>query len=173
MEFPHHAVVFFNFHEGLQIHIGNAGGLFMNGKQQIQIVLIKLCAADFPHAFAHGRLGVQRAVIVAEFAGGVAFIGFSHGGKPCAQQAGFASAGEFAVVPHIIGAALQGFQMRNPAHQLPVARVHRRFDLRENGQGDFRLARHQILILRQGGKKRIPGKRVFLGNFHPKLLRSR
>ena len=40
------------------------------------------------------------------------------------------------------------------------------FDLGENGQGDFHLPRHQILLLRQGSEKTEPVKGIFFRNLH-------
>ena len=88
------SIVFFNFHERFQINISDAGGLFLQGQQQGEILFPVPASADFPEVFPDGLNIVQLSVIIAESAGKVAAVGFPDGGKPGAQKAAPAAAGK-------------------------------------------------------------------------------
>ena len=110
VEFGDDAIVHLDFHERLEVHIGNARGRTVDGEQQVDVLLAEFAAADFPIALADGGDAVEHAIIVAEFALGVALVGFADGAQARTQQARAAARREFCVRPHVICAALQGFQ---------------------------------------------------------------
>ena len=180
MEAADDAVVFLNLGEGLQVDVGDAGGLWLQGEQQGQVLLPEAGAADFPHAFADGRDAVQQAVIVAEGAGSVAAVCFPDGGKAAAQQAAAASGGEPVFRPDKQGAGGQvrgprnafrmsgnhGFQARNGPEHLRPAGLHGRLNLGEGGQRDLLLAASRGLLLRQGGKETEPVQGILFGDLH-------
>ena len=101
VEFFDDGIVFLNFHEGLQVDIGNAGGLFAGAQQKLHVFHPVFAPADFPHALADGGLLIQFAIVIAEFALDVALVGFADGGQPRARKAGSAAPGEFRVVAHV------------------------------------------------------------------------
>ena len=80
MELADDGVVFLDLHERLQVYIGNAGWLRIDGQQQVEVARIELGPADLPHALAHRRHAVNLAVVVAKFAIQVAFIRLADGG---------------------------------------------------------------------------------------------
>ena len=176
METADDAVVLLDFHEGFQIDIRDAGGLFLEGEKQGKVFLPIAGAADFPHAFPDGRDAVQQTVVIAERTGGVAAVCFPDGGQPAAQQAASAAGGETAFRADEERAGRErrrpgcafrmvgcyGFQAGNSFQHFRPAGLHGGFDLPESGQGDFLLAAAGGFSLRQGGKKAEPIQGIFL-----------
>ena len=160
-KFADHAVVFLDLHERLEVYIGDAGWLFLDGEQQIEIALIELRSADLPHALPDGRDAVELAVVIAEAALNIALVRLADGTKACAGQTGAAASGEFAFVADEKGASSEGFEPRDFAHQLFVARVDGVLDLGEDRQRDLLLMGQQLLLFGQHGKKLKPHQRVF------------
>ena len=160
------AVVLLNLYEGLQVHVGHPRGPVAHGEQQRHVLLPVLAAADLPHALADGGLAVQLAVVVAEFALDVAAVGLADGAQPRARQAGAAAGGELLLRAHEQGAAVQAPEAGNLRHQLLLAALLRRFNLREHRVHNLLLPREKRFILRQLGKKVEPHQRVALGNLH-------
>ena len=168
MEPADDAVIFFDFHEGLQVDIGDAGGFSLQGEEQGQILLPVFAAADFPQPLPDGRNRVQDAVIVAEGTAGVAPVRLPDGGQPRAQQAGFAAAGKVLLRPDIqrAGPRPEALQPGNVRLQPLKAGFRRQLDLAENRQGNLLLPAAQGLILRQRREKGKPPERVLLRNLH-------
>ena len=161
VEFCDYAVIFFNFHKRFEVYVGNPRRLFLDGQKQIEVALVKLRPADFPHALADRRLAVHLAVIIAETTAQVAFVRLAHGRKAGAQQARFASAREFCVVSDVIRAPGERFEAGDFGHQLFIARVNRVFDLCKRRVHQFLLMRQNFFLLRQRRKKLKPHQRVF------------
>ena len=166
MEPANDGAVFLNLHEGLQIHIRNAGGLLLNGQKQVDILCPELRAADFPHALAHGRKLVHHAIVVAEFALQVAFVGLAHGAQTRAREAGAASGGKPPLVADEKGAPADGLQPPDLRLQPPEALVYGLLDLGKHRPGNLLLPGQKVLVLRQLGKKAEPGERILLGYLH-------
>ena len=159
MEAADDAVVLFDFHEGLQVDIGDAGGLFLQGKEQVQILLPVPAAADFPQPFADGRDGVQQPEIIAERAVRVAFVGLPYRAEPGARQAAPAAGGKRSSGP-TQRAGPQAFQSGNFRQQIVKPLFRGQLNLAEDRQGNLLLPGPQGLILRQGGKEPEPGQGV-------------
>ena len=150
-----------NLHEWLKIDIRNACRLLLDGQQQVDIILIELRAADFPHALADWRLAVQLTVVIAELALHVAFVRLANRAQARSHQAGRTAARKFALVAYKIRASRQALQAVDLRHPLGTARVDRRFNLRERSQRNFLLMRHQFFILRKLRKEFEPHQRIF------------
>ena len=180
METPDDPVILFDLHKRFKIDVGNAGGLSLQGEEQGQILLPVAAAADFPEAFADRLDLIAQTVIVAEGAGGIAAVGFAHGGEACAQQAAAAAPGKTFLRTdkkraggtvrrpgnRFFRAGNDGLQAGDVLEHLQPPRFHGGFNLRENRQGDFLLAAAGRFILRQGGEEPEPGQGVFFGDFH-------
>ena len=161
-----YAVVFFDLHEGLEVDVGHAGGPPADAQQQVEVVLVEPRAADLPQALADGRLIIQLAVIIAEFALHIAAIGLSDGAQARAQQTRAAARGKSRRVADEERAPLQRLKAGNLRLQLGYARVLGGLNLSERRQRDLLLMRRQQLALGQLGEKSEPHQRVPLGYFH-------
>ena len=161
MELADEAVVFLDLHKRLKIDIRNARRLLLNGQQQVDIVLIELRAADFPHALADRRLAIQLTVVIAELALHVAFVRLANRAQARSHQTGRTAARKFALVAYKIRASRQALQAVDLRHPLGAARVDRRFDLRERSQRNLLLMRHQFFIFRKLRKEFEPHQRIF------------
>ena len=104
MEAADDPVVLLNLRVGLQVDVGDAGGLPLEGEELGQVLLAVAGSADLPQAFPDGRDAVQHAVIIAEGTGSVAPVGLPDGGKPAAQEAAAAAGREAAGRPDKQGA---------------------------------------------------------------------
>ena len=166
-------VILFNFHKRFQIHIGNARGVHRCAQQQIDIRFAVFAAADFPHAFADGRLAIQFAVIVAERALNVAAVRLANRRKPRARQARYAALREFFVRPHVVCAPVQRFKVCDARAQNFRIALHRVFDLRKYRVHDLLLARRQLFVFRQLREKFKPHQRIALGYVHGFSLHHR
>ena len=165
-EAPDDRVVQLDLHERLQIDVGDARGLLLDGEQQVEVLLVELRAANLPHALADGRLAVKLAVVVAEFALDVAFVRLADGAQPGAHQAGAAAAREAAALADVIGAALQRLEAGDFGHQLRVPVIDRRLDLGERRVNQLLLVRQNLLVLGQLREELKPHQRVLFGNLH-------
>ena len=161
MEFADDSVVFFNLHERLEVHIRDARRLLLDGQQQVDVVLIEFRAADFPHALADGRLHIQLAVIIAEFALHVAAIRLANRTQPRAQQAGAAAPRKFRPIAHEICPPGQALQPVDPRRHRFAPLVHSGFNLSQRRKGNLLLMGHQLFLLGQSGKKLKPHQRIF------------
>ena len=166
------AVVLFDLHEGLQVHVGDAGGPVGGGQQQIEVLLPEAGAADLPVALADGRLEVHLTAVIAERAGQVAAVGLAHGAQPRAQQAGAAAPGEAGVVAHVAGPPTQGFEPRDVGLQPVDARRLGELDLGQRRQRDLLLPRRKGLVLGQPGEEFKPGQGVGFGYVHGRSIPS-
>lgn len=139
----------FDFHERLQIDVADAGRSVRRAEQQVDILHAEVRPADFPQPFADGLLAIQLAVIVAERAADVALVRPADGAQSRAGQAGRASLGKFRRVADEVRPPAERVQIGNLRHQFLVARVHRGFNLADDGPRQLLLMRHQRLIFRQ------------------------
>ena len=139
----------FDFHERLQIDVADAGRSVRRAEQQVDILHAEVRPADFPQPFADGLLAIQLAVIVAERAADVALVRPADGAQSRAGQAGRASLGKFRRVTDEVRPPAERVQIGNLRHQFLVARVHRGFNLADDGPRQLLLMRHQRLIFRQ------------------------
>ena len=94
-------------------------------------------------------MAIQLAVIVAERAADVALVRPADGAQSRAGQAGRASLGKFRWVADEVRPPAERVQIGNLRHQFLVARVHRGFNLADDGPRQLLLMRHQRLIFRQ------------------------
>ena len=154
------SVILFDLHKGFQIDVGDAGGLFLQGKQQGKILLPVTSASDFPQPLADGFNAVQQTVVIAERAGQVAFVGFAHRAEPRAQQAAAAAAGktDFRADKQgtgrrirrpgkrVVRARHNGLQTGNGKQYRFSARFHSGLNLAEYGQGNLLLPAAERLI---------------------------
>ena len=160
------AAVELDLHERLQIDVGDAGGLLLDGEQQVDILLAVFVTADLPHALADGRLAVELAVVVAEAALDVAAVRLADGAQPRAQQAGAAALREAIRRADEARAPLERLQVRNLPRERVAARLLGQLDLGEHGVDQLLLVGEQLLLLGQRGEEFKPHQGISFGNLH-------